>query len=150
MARFSAVMGRLNITNGGRNTACTALYRFGGGTGVGGQWACGAAAEFGLIRPYQFRAGEGAQDDFFAAHARFGLGLGAPLAQADAVAPAVAFGEADRVGFVDGPDEGALEDHAAGVDGPAEFLGDQGVLRASRVGHNEARGPAVLVGLVDV
>ena len=38
LARFLAVLARLKITYGGRNTGCTALYRFGGGLGVVGAW----------------------------------------------------------------------------------------------------------------
>ena len=41
MARFLAVLARLKITDGGRNTACTALYRFGGAWATEWGWVVG-------------------------------------------------------------------------------------------------------------
>src|SRR4051812_21707732 len=97
------------------------------------------------------RAGEGGQDDVFVAKTVFGAFFGAPLAHAGAVAPAVAFDEANLVAVADHLDEGAQEGGGgvlagAEVDRPAELLAGEAVLVAARVGDEEADGaaPAVL------
>src|SRR5438105_2961411 len=64
----------------------------------------GANARACLVGAGEFGALEGAEDDVFVAHAGFGSGFGAVLTEAYAVAQAVAFVEADDVGFVAGFD----------------------------------------------
>src|SRR6266550_2916046 len=105
------------------------------------------------VRADQHGGWEGGQDDVFVVQAVFGALLGAPLAHADAVAPAVAFHEPDLVGVVDDLHEGAVEARAfgcAGVDGPAEFFAAHRETVAADVGDEKSHRPAPAVGVLDV